>query len=258
MKLRNFCLTFYVREWVEFNAPPDAHTFYVQLSIYTVNHKKGTLFILGITWPNVDQTLQYLAEKICNIFMLCCSPHLFSVFTLPQDKVPFNYACESVPLTAAIMLMIKTYRLNKTIQIHNAYVSVITGVRSVHLRQIHNSEGVYATRRWPRQLRTVALQTTLQPIAASDFAIINIMAAVNGTDSRVHAQLNGTLLSCGKVNTLNRCGEQHNTNMLQIFSATFLPNIVKFDQVISKSRKGALFYGSQCSNAYIRAQHSRV
>jgi len=24
--------------------------------------KKGTLFILGITWPNVDQTLQYLAE----------------------------------------------------------------------------------------------------------------------------------------------------------------------------------------------------
>jgi len=27
-----------------------------------VNHKKGTLFILGITWPNVDQTLQYLAE----------------------------------------------------------------------------------------------------------------------------------------------------------------------------------------------------
>ena len=88
--------------------------------------------------------------------------------------------------------------------------------------------------------------------------IINIMAAVNGTDSRVHAQLNGTLLSCGKVNTLNRCGEQHNTNMLQIFSATFLPNIVKFDQVISKSRKGALFYGSQCSNAYIRAQHSRV
>jgi len=29
---------------------------------YTVNHKKGTLFILGITWPNVDQTVQYLAE----------------------------------------------------------------------------------------------------------------------------------------------------------------------------------------------------
>jgi len=23
---------------------------------YTVNHKKGTLFISGITWPNVDQT----------------------------------------------------------------------------------------------------------------------------------------------------------------------------------------------------------
>ena len=29
---------------------------------YIVNHKKDTLFILGITWPNVDQTLQYLAE----------------------------------------------------------------------------------------------------------------------------------------------------------------------------------------------------
>jgi len=61
--------------------------------------------------------------------MLCCSPHLFSVVTLPQEnEVPFNYACtcECVPLTAAIMLMIKTYRLNKTVQIHNAYVSVIT------------------------------------------------------------------------------------------------------------------------------------
>jgi len=107
--------------------------------------------------------------------MLCRSPHLFSVVTLPQEnKVPFNYACtcESVPLTAAIMLMIKMYRLNKTIQIHNAYISVITCVRHVHLRQIHNSEGVYTTRRWPRQLRTVALQTTLQPIAASAFTVV--------------------------------------------------------------------------------------
>ena len=80
--------------------------------------------------------------------MLCCSPHLFSVVTLPQEnKVPFNYACtcESVPLTAAIMLMIKTYRPNKTIQIHNAYVSVITCVRSVRLRQIHNGERAKAS-----------------------------------------------------------------------------------------------------------------
>jgi len=29
---------------------------------YTVNHKKGTLFIFAITWSNVDQTLQYLAQ----------------------------------------------------------------------------------------------------------------------------------------------------------------------------------------------------
>jgi len=58
--------------------------------------------------------------------------------------------------------------------------------------------------------------------------IISIMAAVNGTDSHVPAQLNGTLFSCGKVTTLNRCGEQHNISMFQIFSATFLPNIVKF------------------------------
>jgi len=55
------------------------------------------------------------------------------------------------------MLMIKTYRLNN--QIHNAYVSVIACVRSVRLRQIHNSEGVYATRRRCRQLRAAALQT---------------------------------------------------------------------------------------------------
>ena len=107
--------------------------------------------------------------------MFCCSSHLFGVVTLPQEnKVPFNYACtcESVPLTAAIMLMIKMYRLNKTIQIHDAYVSVITCVRSVRLRQTHNSEGVYAARRWSRQLRAVALQTTLQPIAASAFAVV--------------------------------------------------------------------------------------
>jgi len=76
-----------------------------------------------------------------------------------------------------------------------------------------------AIRQRPRQLRAVALQTTLQSIAASVFAvvylpqadtsntsydtyvgivnlngfvqpvrfIINIMAAVNGTDSHVHA-----------------------------------------------------------------------
>ena len=62
---------------------------------------------------------------------------------LQENKVPFNYACtcESVLLTGAIVLMIKTYRLNKTIQIHSAYASVITCVRSVRLRQIHNSEG---------------------------------------------------------------------------------------------------------------------
>ena len=101
---------------------------------------------LAKCWPNFTIFGRNLAEKICNIFMLCCSPHLFSVVTLLQEnKLPFNYACtcESVPLTAAIMLMIKTYRLNKTIQIHNAYVSVITCIRSVHLGQIHNSEGVY-------------------------------------------------------------------------------------------------------------------
>jgi len=56
------------------------------------------------------------------------------------------------------------------------------------------------------------------------------MAAVNGTDSRVHAYLNGTLFSCGKATTLNRYGEQHSINMLQIFSPTFLPNIVKSGQ----------------------------
>ena len=114
-------------------------------ALYTVNHKKGHPFYFGNNlakcWPNFTIFGRNVAEEICNTFVLCWSPHLYSVITLPQEnKVPFNYACtcESVPLT---MLMIKTYRLNKTIQIHNAYVSVITCVRSVHLRQIHNSEG---------------------------------------------------------------------------------------------------------------------
>ena len=31
---------------------------------------------------------------------------------------------------------------------------------------------IYATHRWPRQLRAVALQTMLQPIAASAFAVV--------------------------------------------------------------------------------------
>ena len=44
--------------------------------------------------------------------------------------MPFQYACtrESVPLTAAFMLMIKMYRLNKTIRIQNACESVVTCV----------------------------------------------------------------------------------------------------------------------------------
>jgi len=42
------------------------------------------------------------------------------------------------------------------------------------------------------------------------------------------------LFSCGKVTTPNRCDEQQNINMLQIFSATFLPNIVKFGQHLAK------------------------
>jgi len=77
---------------------------------------------------------KYSWENLQHIFVLCCSPHLFSVVTLPQEnKVPFNYACtcECVPLSAAIMLMKMMYRLNKTIQIHKAYVSVITCVHSV-------------------------------------------------------------------------------------------------------------------------------
>jgi len=37
-----------------------------------------------------------------------------------------------------------------------------------------------------------------------------------------------------RARTLNRCGEQHNINMLQIFSATFVPNIVKFGQHLAK------------------------
>ena len=100
-------------------------------------------------WPNFTIFARIVAEKICNIFVLCCSPHLFSVVTLPQEiKVPFNYACtcESVPL----------YKKNSSHDVNDKnvqaeqnhsnsqcyiYVSAITWVRSVRLRQIHNSEG---------------------------------------------------------------------------------------------------------------------
>ena len=93
--------------------------------------------------------------------------------------MPFNYACtcESVPLTA------RSHNVNdKNVQaeqnqIHNAYISGIAFVRSVRLRQIHNSEGVYATRRWSRHLRAVALQTTLQPIGASAFTVVYLPKA---------------------------------------------------------------------------------
>ena len=139
--------------------------------------------------------------------MLCRSPHLFSVVTLPQEnKVPFNNAGthESVPLTA-IMLMIKMYRLNKTIQIHNAYVSVITCVRSVRLRQIHNSEGVYATRRWPRQLRAVGLQATLQPIAASAFADCQLIVS-NASRRRLRS---ADIDTCVVPRTNTRLGDRN-------------------------------------------------
>ena len=91
----------------------------VDVSDYTLWTIKRAPFYFGNNlakcWPNFTIFGRNVAEKICNIFMLCCSPLLFSVVTLPQEnEVPFNYArtCESVLLTAAIMLMIKTYPPN--------------------------------------------------------------------------------------------------------------------------------------------------
>jgi len=37
-------------------------------------------------WPKFTIFGRNVAEKICNLFMLCCSPHLFSVVTLPQES----------------------------------------------------------------------------------------------------------------------------------------------------------------------------
>ena len=113
-------------------------------SNYTVNHKEWHPFYFGNNlakcWPNFTVFGRNVAKKIFNIFMLCCTPHLhvFSlVMLLQENAMSFNYVCASefVPLTAAVILMIKTYGLNKTIQICSAYVSVITVY--IYLSLIH-------------------------------------------------------------------------------------------------------------------------
>ena len=135
----------------------------------------------------------------------------------------------------------RPYRLNKTIQILNAYVSVITCVRSVRLRQIHNSESVYATRRWQRTLRTQVMTFTYRHwefewfCSACTFLSLTLWLLLT---EQIHMYMHNWMAlcfpACGKVTTLNRCGEQHNMNMLQIFSATILPNTVKFGQHLAK------------------------
>jgi len=152
--------------------------------------------------------------------MLCCSPHLFSVATLPQEnKVPFNYACtcESVPLTAAIMLMTKTYRLNKTIQIHN-----------IPIRKCHNLCSKCppsADTKQRRRLRHSSMASSITRCGTADHASTNRCFSL-------HCCVSADQFC--KVTALYRCGEHHNINMLQIFSATFLSNIVKFGQHLIK------------------------
>ena len=95
--------------------------------------------------------------------------------------MPFNYACtcESVLLTA------RSHNVNdKNVQAEQNH-SNSQYLRKCHilyskcppLAEIHNSESVYATRRWPRQLCAVALQTMLQPIGASAFTVVNLPKA---------------------------------------------------------------------------------
>ena len=87
--------------------------------------------------------------------MLCRSPHLFSVVTLPQEnKVPFNNACtyESVPLTAGSRNVndknVQAEQNHSNSQCPRKCHNLCS---SVCLQQIHNSEGFHASRRWPRQ-----------------------------------------------------------------------------------------------------------
>jgi len=67
------------------------------------------------------------------------------------------------------MLMIKTYRLNKTIQIHNAYVSVITCVRSVRLRQIHTIAKAEAAIAMPQRVIDKAIDEWRRRIRPFDW-----------------------------------------------------------------------------------------
>ena len=134
-----------------------------------------------------------MLTKLYNIWQKCswenlqhsyviCSPHLFSVVTLPHAG---KQSAIQLCMYMWICSVNSSHNVNdKNVQAEQnhsnsqcLYVNVITCVRSVRLRQIHNSEGVYATRRWPCQLRAVALQTTLQPIAASAFAVVYLPKA---------------------------------------------------------------------------------
>jgi len=68
----------------------DFHRVRSATTLWTI---KGHPFYFGNNlakcWPNFTIFGRNVAEKICNIFMSCCSPHLLSGVTLPQEnKVP--------------------------------------------------------------------------------------------------------------------------------------------------------------------------
>ena len=129
---------------------------------YTVNHKSARYFVNNVVkcctnfyniWPIC------VAQEYCNIFVPCCSPHLLGVVTIPQ-KVPCNYTqytCESVPLTAAITLIIKMCKLHE--QNHSnlqcLYVSVITVF--THVRNF----GMFGYSERPQWLRPIPALTVL-------------------------------------------------------------------------------------------------
>jgi len=140
------------------------------LVIYTVNHKMTPFYFynnLIKCWPNLTIFGKNVAEKICNIFMLCCSPHLLSVVTLLQEnKVPFNYACtcESVPLTAAmLMINVQAEQNHSNSQClrkcHNLCSKCPPSADTQQRKRLRHSSMASSI------IRAVALQTTLQPIA---------------------------------------------------------------------------------------------
>jgi len=135
----------------------------------------NTCLMIEVLWQIIDHSISIARQssaRQCWSVLVCISdsvPASRPTHDNPTDwDLANSVAIRFFPMKPGHFFLIQSW----------ARAAVWAGVPSCWKRSCPtgNSEGVYTTRRWPRQLRAVALQTTLQPIAASAFAVVYVSA----------------------------------------------------------------------------------